>query len=249
MVSRSRRRGPRVVWLPPATTNRIGGTASIGTQPGAFDFFVGFAAGTIAPGITSTGIIPLVSDIPTGEAQFAGLATNTLSDIYGSSYRLRRVVGKIFISCPQTQGTAQGVIPRYFVTAGIIVLRVQPDGTPLQSVPGGYSPSIITSWADPWIWRRSWILDNGVEAGAVDLKSIYPETNTQYGSVMDGPHVDQRTARVVDEEERLFLVVGVTNVIVANAGGTAQSEVRVTGELRFVASMRKTAGNRGNSSR
>lgn len=247
MAWTKRRRKARVVWLPPAPESRIGINPAIaGYSPGGFQINLDQAA---QPAIDAyvTGIIPLVSDIPSGSFQGSGLALETLTDIQGSGYRLRRIVGKVFVGLAQSSG-ATGDIPQVLVTCGIIVLRVNPDGTPLLPVADydQYSPAIINSWADPWVWRRSWMLSNLVEATALGLP-LYADTNQAYGSVMDGPHVDQKTARNVLMEERLFFVA---NAMTAQtAGGTGNSRVLITGDLRFVASMRRTSGNRGNASR
>lgn len=245
-----RKRRPKVVWLPPAAENRLGANPAItGASQGAFDFFVGFGPGAVLVGDTVTGIIPIVSDIPSAAFQGSALAVENLSDIYNSGYRLRRVVGKIFCCCSQTSGAPVGEVPRFLVTAGIIVLRVNQDGTPTQANFSNYNPSIINNWADPWVWRRSWMLDNFAEAIAVDTRAAFPENNVNTGSVMDGPHVDVKTGRVIALEERLFLVTAITAVLSGEAGGATTSQVHFTGELRMVGSLRNMAGNRRNASR
>lgn len=247
MAWTKRRRKPRVVWLPPDANSRIGVSPAIaGYQPGAFKMALDLVGPE--PGDYVTGLIPLVSDIPSGTFQGTGLPLETLADIYGSGYRLRRIVGKIFASIDQYDGVASGNAPQVLLTCGIIVLRVNPDGTPLLPVASydQYSPAVINNWADPWVWRRSWVFSNFAEATALQ-QALYPDTNTQYGSVMDGPHLDQKTARNVLQEERLFFVANAMATETSSAAGNARIEI--IGDLRFVASLRRTSGNRGNASR
>jgi len=75
-----------------------------------------------------------------------------------------------------------------------------------------------------------------------------PWTNYAHGpAVADGPHIDQKTARTVSLEERLFLDVSVTNVDVGAEGN--DFSVNVVTDLRVLGSMRSGSGNRRNSSR
>lgn len=243
-----RRRKPKVVWLPPDPSNRIGFLTAInGGQPGAFNFSLDVAG---VSGDHTTAVQPLISDIPSASFQGSGLAIETLADIYSAGYRLRRVVGKVFAGLNQSEARDAGPID-ILVTCGIIVLRVDRAGLPLVPTLGwdnAYAPSIIDSWSDPWVWRRSWLFSNFVNAAAVNFPT-YGETNTNgYGSIQDGPHVDQKTARVIGQEERLFFVADAM-VKTQGASATQMATVHITGDLRFVGSIRQMAGNRRNASR
>lgn len=244
-----RKRRPKVVWLPPAAELRVGHDPAVsGIHPGAFQFSLDIA-GAANVGDHVTALIPQVSDIPAAAFQGSALPIESLADIYSSGYRLRRCVGKIVCGLSQP-GTATGLASRVLITCGLIVLRVNEDGTVINNdatAPENYySPSIINSWADPWIWRRTWVLGNNSEALADDAP-FFPEANTQYGSVMDGPHVDAKTARVISNEERLFLVADM--MILATQVGAGTTSCRFMGDLRFVASLKQMAGNRRNASR
>lgn len=240
-----RRRKPRVVWLPPDGNNRLGANPAVGGyQQGAFDFFLDILGpGTVA-GDSTTGYVAINSDIPSAAFQSGGLALVSLSDIESSGYRLRRVVGKIYVSLFQSLAVA-GDVPQVLVTAGLIVLRCDAGGQPLSAAnPALYSPAAISSWADPWMWRRSWMLTNFPEAEAVGLP-LFPDTNIAQ-TVVDGQHVDAKVARRIGQEERLFLVATAT---AAKAGGGGNAHVSITGELRCLASMLTSVGNRRNASR
>lgn len=64
---------------------------------------------------------------------------------------------------------------------------------------------------------------------------------------MEGPHVDAKTARIVGPDQRLFLVV--TNTIQGGSAAGGVSSCEVITDLRVLASMRSSQGNRRNASR
>lgn len=240
-----RRRRPRVVWLPNARQNRYN-VAGASVDPADNSAF-SFALDVPTDGTNITGIIGVVSDQPASLA-FAGSLTS-LSDLESSGYRLRRLVGKIFCSADQVPGTAQ--TPNWtnvLVTAGFIVLRTTQAGAPLSNL-GDYAVNALAGIGDPWIWRRTWLLGNNAARLAQNITTAFqPETNTNLGSALDGPHLDQKTARVIGPEERLFFVasaqaeLGFGNLNITNT-------VRLVGDVRVLASMRTSSGNRRNASR
>lgn len=236
-------RRPRVVWLPMDRSNRLGaaGDASIGTQHSFMGASLNVPGGT---GSTVTETFAVVADNPTDIALTGGI--NTLSDVEQSSYRLRRIVGKIFVHCFQIDDQ---ILPlSVIVTIGFIILRVNPQGAPLARAidPGGYSTVSLDNNPDPWIWRRSWRLGNGPLALSTTGAAFWPETNASLSSALDGPHIDAKTARIVGPEERLFMVATGTG-IEGNSQGVLQ--VDIVTDLRVLASMRNNVGNRRNASR
>jgi len=70
------------------------------------------------------------------------------------------------------------------------------------------------------------------------------------GGNFDGPHVDQKTARIVGPEERLYL--DVTATVLSQVSSTT-NEVPFTlaciTDLRILGTLRTNAGNRRNASR
>ena len=244
-----RRTKPKVVWLP--QTNALSldtaarstwGLASVALNPNG-----GQPASTVE--------VPLVID---GNPTTDPLATNaSLSSVESSGYRLRRIVGKVYCFLAQTEQASEDI---YGITVGFIVRRVDPNtGVSLASAtPTEVDVGDIDNTMDPWIWRRSWVLSNGpifsvasvaplTNIDAAQIAGKGPSTNfgTHYQSGNDGPHVDQKTARIVGPEERLFMDCSGIPIISA---GTACSLV-VIYELRFLASMRTAIGNRRNASR
>lgn len=239
-----RRRRPRVVWLPNNRFNRVNVAGqSVDAQDSSL---FRFALDVPNDGTIVTGVIGVVADQPQTLALVGGLIS--LSDIESSGYRLRRIVGKIFAGANQEAGSA--ATPTWtdvYVTAGFIILRVDQQGVALSN-PGNYSANILASVGDPWIWRRTWYLgNNAARLAQNDNSPFLPESNTSAGSALDGPHVDQKTARLVGPEERLFLVVSAQALITGQE--TLINEVFISGDLRVLASMRTTSGNRRNASR
>lgn len=237
-VNVRRRTKPRVVWLPNTNANSVSNAGVFRTT------WQTFVIQVTSPnqGSIAVGEIPIVID-----SQDDPLAAATsLSDVENSGYRLRRIVGKIFCFAKQDVDVGAGVCG---VTAGLIVRRSDPStGISFALATGDETlidPSDISNSGDPWIWRRNWILFNLQNRTDLDAG---PTSNIEYGSVADGPHVDAKTARIISSEERLFLNLSVTNL--RSIGGVAVgSEVRVFTDLRVLASMRTSSGNRRNASR
>lgn len=247
-----RRRKPRVVWLPNTEANGFGTTNTI-YNTATFTITGSGGAGDLVSGDSAAAEFPVVTDgIQSDPLQ----PTSSLSDIENSGYRLRRIVGKIYVF-----HSVALTAPRFtFVTAGLIIRRVDPvTGGSLAAVASAVQPfplihpGFTTNQGDPWIWRRTWLLgnrppgfnfddpDNADAAPARNFADAYP------GGIAEGPHVDQKTARVVGPEERLFLDVGAT-VFTGSSAATSLT-LGVAFELRALASMRIASGNRRNASR
>jgi len=249
MARRTRR--PTVVWLPVDLENRIGqaGAATDGFNNSGFQIGI-----TTAPaGTQATAVWPVVKDNP--QAGNIAASSSTLADLEGSSYRLRRVVGKIFVQPNQVPSSelSQNDTTTWMVTCGLIVLGVEFDGTTLNPSALAYDVQALNSTRDPWIWRRSWVLTNTLGAAGLDVAEpgsrplLFPSSNAEYGSAPDGPHIDAKTARVIGNEERLFFVASAVGLDGQAQG--AEQVIAIFGEVRVLASMRKQSGNRRNASR
>lgn len=260
-----RRRKPRVVWLPQTNANSIGGGTEENTT--VFQLKSITVPATSVTGASVTDEIPLVLD---AQVSFADTGAS-LSDIENSGYRLRRIVGKIWAQVAQTDpggdeaNLSKGPVS-VIVTAGLIVRRTRTStGASLAAALGQISPATIENTGDPWIWRRSWILGNNfINGNYADLteggstfarvtQDPYPPNNwiTGWGGNADGPHVDQKTARIVSSEERLFLSLSTT--VLQESGNPPSDNVGITTafitDLRVLGSLRTTSGNRRNASR
>jgi len=238
-----RRSKQRVVWLP--GTNALSVDVAGLSAWNRFDINVTNSA----VGEITAAEVPIVID-----AQSDPLATeSSLSDVENSGYRLKRIVGKIYLFLNPDDDSNLSCLG---VTAGFIIRRSDPTtGASLALTTGNplnISTASINSQGDPWIWRRSWMLQNVLTPFSpapqwADLGNA-PATNFAPGYALgDGPHIDQKTARVVSSEERLFLDVTATVLL----GTDAQETTLLTCfyETRVLATMMTGAGNRRNASR
>lgn len=248
-----RRTRPRVVWLPQTSRNVIGdGTTvfNIVVQTGV--------AGSTGGSITTE--IPLVLD----NQQTAVSATDSsLADIESSGYRLRRIVGKVWCQLSQTDPVDEvDTVSNVICTAGFMVRKATAttgDSYAASVGPAEVDPALIQNTGDPWIWRRSWILGNNGAltvlggVGPTNLQKLqdFPQQNwgSYGGGIAEGPHVDQKTARKVGPEERLFL--DLTTTILGEPAGPPGSPLAVAWftDLRVLGSLQTSSGNRGNSTR
>jgi len=259
-----RRRKPRVLWLPVQGQNLDEGPEATNSSVN------GFAGQTLTLQPNGTLVfdaVPVTFDYSDPASFEQGSFDRSLQDLTsGNAYRLRRLVGKIFVGCTTT-ANAGGIGP-VDVAAGFMVNKTDDSGNILQfnSLLGGEdaqrSPLGQDAAEDPWIWRRRWLLSPvssinsyASAAGIADFDDInetlngptYPQTNCHYGSAVDGPHIDQKTARVISRQERLFFWISARQQSV-NAGGQ-NLLVTWTLDLRILASLRMQQGNRRNASR
>lgn len=236
-----RRTKPRVVWLPQTNANSVGDGSSV-YQLVTFGLLSG------PTGQSTTTEIPLVADAQQGTAFVDD--PPSLADIESSGYRLRRIVGKIWVQADQV---AVDSAINFVVTAGIMVRHAETSsGASTAFQAGGENVNVgnIDNTGDPWIWRRSWWLGNRL-ADLTGTNNFFPRLNfgAEYpGGIAEGPHVDQKTARIVGPEERLFL--DLTATVIGQGGVDTQSlTIAVLTDLRVLGSMRTSTGNRNNSSR
>lgn len=150
----------------------------------------------------------------------------SLADLVGSAYFLKRIVGKCH-ACVGA-GFQEGSItppPAVLLTAAFIINRTGDSDLPLAALSEAV-PSLTVSMTDPWIWRRSWVLQvphHAVSNDSIGIETAWnpwiPPQETQAAipyvppwnnnnwtgrAVADGPHIDQKTKRYVGPEERLF---------------------------------------------
>lgn len=256
----ARRRKPRVVWLPTfghatsAFGEVTGGAAGISGQiqfdsdAVIYDAFPVTFDQSIDPALAQT------------QQPVGGIYVPNLQDLVsGNEYRLRRIVGKIFLSATSDElddpAENSALVDCAF---GFIVCKTDDDGAPTTDF-NEVNPLQQQSMEDPWIWRRRWLLNPYGNSRTIDVTNtalnnpalnLYPPTNAQYGSVADGPHIDQKTARIIHHSERLFGVVAVRGF---GWGGDLQfagMQLSYLLDYRLLASLRPgSTGNRRNASR
>lgn len=154
----------------------------------------------------ATSLYRMVEDYP-AEAISGSVQTGD-DKLRGSGYHLLRIVGKLFVACNQF---AEDAPPVVLVGAGLIVANSdETSGIPLQAAtPAKYSPLLKPNERAPWIWRREWVLGNLSSSSNTGDWFYAPQTNMEYGSVMDGPHVDAKTHRKLGPRESLLFCFSV----------------------------------------
>lgn len=253
MFRRGRRRKPRVQWLPnPGSQLNQNGVDPL-DPPTANPAFIEFSFATTA-GAPATTFAPLVVDNPTSEV-FSGASlgvfqASALNQTEEFGYRLRRIVGDFFASAVRLTQAADAP-PAVLVEAGIIVRRV--DSATGQPLAGAADQDVgtIENNADPWVWRRNWILATGGGGQSTDLirnVNQFPTTTAGYGNSRQ--QVDQKTARKIGPEERLFLNVSATELPIAPGVNTdSRIQLYFLFDYRVLATVFTSAGNRRNASR
>lgn len=239
-----RKSKPRVVWLPCTNVNSL----DEGFGPNTTTQLVTATIFTGGPGSSTTLEMPVVQD---GNQSDPLDPVASLSDIENSGYRLRRIVGKVYCFIAQTGAPTASL---FAVTAGFIIRRTAENANTGANTgfsqanslnPQSIDANRIGNSMDPWIWRRTWLLANNGAGGTGFGDAPGQNFGAQYPGPLEGPHVDQKTARIVGQEERLFLDVSVMDTL----GTDVQTSIVVITDLRVLASMRTSVGNRRNASR
>lgn len=245
--SNRKRRG---LWLPPDPFGTFVAADLVIATPSANIIKEIFINLPNAKGLGSNDTYALVGDYNeeeiAGGGSTSGTTASTLADLtFG--YSLQRLVGKLFLSVDQ-RNVDDNATSTWAVTAGVIVRRVDQDGNPvvLDRFPDSYENN-----RDPWVWRRQWLLQNaGATAGGTvqwGFAGGIPLSNMYGPGLLDGPHVDQKTARTVKSEERLFLEI--STLALDGSSDQTTSLCRGAFDFRFFGRVFQSAGNRNNASR
>lgn len=261
----ARRRKPRVAWLPVFGGSRIDAGEDAAPFPG-IEASLSFPAGPPTKEVIWDAF-PLTFDETESAAQTQADPTKvTLRDIVqGNEWKLRRIVGKAFISVGLTTPN-DGFRPLYQVGLGFIVCKTYDDGAPLTDF-NDVNPLSQESMEDPWIWRRTWLLSdaNAATYGTFNNLNIastaiipntwrFPVNTALYGSVADGPHIDAKSQRRIHRSERLFGVLAMRRywgtIDVSEVELVPDATCQLLLDYRLVGSLgAQSYGNRGNTSR
>lgn len=231
-----RRRRNRGTWFPNISTAPPGEGAD--TVSGrVFDLDIVSTSNHL----TVTGVVPLTFDYPQ-EPNEADSSIETLSELIGSEYIFKRLVGKFFAVFDGAQGSAPAVL----LGAGLFVARAQDSSSLLgANVPIGFATSSLVddqygvlnanTIREPWMWRRTWLLGNPT---ALTVYASVPDNTMAFGSVMDGPHIDCRVKRRVRQDERLWFAASALRYPFTSEDDTQNATIacyldyRIFGELR-----------------
>lgn len=267
-MRRRRRFKPKVSWFPP-----LGVRFTIGDTVNIFGGDT-FAISVLSSGDTNVLERELTFDF-SQEGQIAvaneNLLNISMADLMGSSWRVRRIVGNVWgtyaFDGESTQDIPANSPPACWFAAGFMVRRVGEDGQPLAN---NVDPLDADDYSDPWIWRRVWLLGQNTEPGRFNLIQVqkgnaglggaassaiihpfghFPSSTAHYTHLATGPHVDQKTNRVIAADERLFFILA-TKAVPVQPQPYATNNQAVTGafDFRYLGSLMR-ATNRRNASR
>jgi len=263
MARKFMRRRPSVVWLPIFGTDFSDGEGQYANAPGL--------NGTIAvpnDGTFVQDVQPVTFDYTDSATAEEDDQARSLQDLTaGNEWRLRRVVGK-FHAAACTEAVSGTELPTIDLAAAFIVLKTDDSGNPERSAAfyAKEGPLAQDGAENPWIWRRRWILTPWNESVTYDASNTsgnilsalaainatlrgngrWPSTTAGYHSVADGPHIDQKTARRIGRQERLYFWL--TARAQDNSDAVAAT-INYQLDYRLLGSLRGAKGNRRNASR
>jgi len=245
-----KRRRTKYTWLPSYGTGI--------TVAGVGNFEQSARYGSLAvrrDNVSATGVIACIPDA--APENFDG--SSTLPEAITQEYILRRIVGKLHLFYKQDSRGWQGGNPPIpegvYVTAGFFIAREENvDAAAGETTPIGYTnginPTDFNNYSsmsrdtqrEPWIWRRAWCLGNNKDSmfQVADQQSdgyqLLPPNNYT-GSVLDGPHIDCKTVRRVNQDDRLWFSLStlqLTSSALPNDNGYLEYilDVRYLGALR-----------------
>jgi len=234
-----RKRGFKGTWLPAYGDEAVGSEdiQVVGFTDALFSINNGEAV--------NTNVFALLPDAPQEDYD----TNQPLVDIIGSEYALRRIVGKFHASTAGSSGAPEQTLVKvglgFFISTVSPVEPLLPIGAPgnvftadtQEAAFDQYSPLALAAIRQPWIWRRTWILQalDGVSPQS------FPASTAGYGSVLDGPHIDAKTRRRVRQDERLFGSVSISYMQPEFASEPAAGSQSITYnlDLRFFGALRK----------
>lgn len=235
-----RRRKRRYLWLP--AQGIAGAAAENPTLNGLYggDFF---DINIPNDGTVVTVTRDITFDQPPEETNTGAINVNTPMAVFlRSAYMLRRVVGHLFASIFNIDPGADD-INACIATYGMLVARAdEADPTrPVLAATNGertvnYSPQHVDNLVEPYIFQRTWVLGNAQRrTAAPGVNGVqFPSTNAQYGSAREGTHLDAKTMRRVDGDNRLWHVVSVRTYPVGTVSTTSTTRFSLTTQLRLL---------------
>lgn len=160
----------------------------------------------------------------------------------GQDWFLKRLVGKCTIRT--FKSTAGTTWRNAMIAAAFFVAKAQDDDQEQPDLqPDEYDPLNSQNVRQPWIWRRTWQLSVGSQTFSTFTAAAYPNMNQFGPGVLDGPHIDAKTARRIRREERLWFCVNATgyddefgnnvdNGVDGSSGIFGELDYRILGQMR-----------------
>jgi len=233
-----RRRRNRATWFPVLGFANGGGDDSSLSTVDVRNVEVSNQGG---PNVLAIPIIPDIDINPdTGQLDAGGSVTRTLRDfVEGQSCLIERIVGTIQAEMVGG-GTDNTTSHRVIVCAAIAVLPTSDSSPGDPAIPATeFNPLSSENSAQPWMWRRVWVLGNpGAGTGGPVGGAGLPQNNN-FGSLAEGCKIDTKgTRRVIRREERIFLIYSFLDPFPANGGDVVNQLVNMYADVRVIGGMR-----------
>lgn len=178
-----------------------------------------------------------------------GTTAHTLrDDVEGQDWILKRIVGRFMLNLVDgvdiwTNGETW---PQVLLTAGFFVARATDDDQEDPDLsPAELDPQANDNVRQPWIWRRTWLLQSPA-AGASGISRIgnFAKSTYDFGNSIEGGTIDTKIARRIRREERLWLslsTMGYQNDTTSVTGNLVlQPMIAGLIDLRILGAMRRS---------
>lgn len=237
---RRRKRGSRGTWLPvlPTTLAQAEGPDQFATwyeSP-----YSAAVQDSPASHVFPAQAVPVVPDFTFQDSDLTAGVTTLRDMVEGQDYVLKRTVGKVWASSQQV-ADAEGPNGPFIFCIAMAVLPVQDDQQDVPALPNDdFNPLLSQNSQQPWLWRRTWILQNTIGASAQqgNWPAVGAQSTWQYGSIADGGHLDTKVARRLTKDQRLFIIAAASNMF-NESSATFPQDFRWGYDLRFFGAMRK----------
>lgn len=259
MARRRFRRRRRVTWLPTNGTalDIVQGTPDIDVTP-----FQSVISHNFNTSYVATEVLPLNPfDIPVeGQTTTPTLAAGrTLNDVIGNEYIVERIVGNCYGGCiSNDSGEGATALRAYILLAGIFVARADDNNPnlPIGFTHGNYHPGALDNTREPWMFRRTWLLQTKEPNLSTNLVTTSNQTEARsfnqlptwtvdYHGLMTGPFFDVRSKRRIRTDERLWLVTSIIGQPMGNEAKSGIATFLTIYDMRILGALRR-AQNRSN---
>jgi len=173
---------------------------------------------------------PLIGgSVPYGTGYSGSALSGTSADLalaVGQAHILKRIVGSLHIGLKSFEFAD---VVSATVTCGIAVAQVDAQGV-FQDL-AGWDPELELGKQRRWLWVRQWKLTCPNPDPLKTPPYSWPQTNTEYGDIRSGPHIDWKGTAKVPWGSRLFLVYA-TQADFVDPEGAVNSEIWSEVQLR-----------------
>lgn len=234
------RRKRRYTWMP-----TLGGLESAGDASYNTSYFnAAITADAPSKGANNLYVTPIIPDYTLWQTGNSPTGPSLRDTTEGQDWLLKRIVGKLHIGVAQFAAAPLATTPTIIKVAAAFFVARADDADP--NIPDLNNDEIdplgTKNVRQPWIWRRNWVLMNGLSGTAPQFQTI-SEVNNNGFSVADGPHIDSKVSRRIRREERLWFVInayGYNNMFDTFATYDERGDVQFSLDYRVLGAMRRS---------